>query len=58
MFEALKPFIDSGLLNEETQSQLAEAWEAKVTSIREEVETEMRSEFANRYEHDKAKMVE
>jgi hypothetical protein len=58
MFEALKPFIDSGLLNEETQSQIAEAWEAKVTSIREEVETEMRSEFANRYEHDKAKMVE
>jgi hypothetical protein len=58
MFEALKPFIDSGLLNEEAQSQLAEAWEAKVTSIREEVETEMRSEFANRYEHDKAKMVE
>ena len=58
MFEALKPFIDGGLLNEETQAQLAEAWEAKVTSIREEVETEMRSEFANRYEHDKAKMVE
>ena len=58
MFDALKPLIDSGLLNEEAQSQLEEAWNDKVSTIREEVETEMRSEFANRYEHDKAKMVE
>ena len=58
MFEALKPLIESGLLNEEAQGQLEEAWQAKVSSIREEVETEMRSEFANRYEHDKSKMVE
>lgn len=58
MFDALKPLIDSGLLNEEAQSQLEEAWNDKVTTIREEVETEMRSEFATRYEHDKAKMVE
>jgi hypothetical protein len=58
MFEALKPLIESGLLNEEAQSQIQEAWEAKVTAVREAVETEMRSEFANRYEHDKAKMVE
>lgn len=58
MFEALKPLIEGGLLNEEAQAQLAEAWESKVATVREEVETEMRSEFANRYEHDKAKMVE
>lgn len=58
MFDALKPLIDSGLLNEEAQSQLEEAWNDKVSAIREEVETEMRSEFASRYEHDKAKMVE
>lgn len=58
MFEALKPLIEGGLLNEEAQAQLQEAWDQKVSAIREEVETEMRSEFANRYEHDKAKMVE
>ena len=58
MFEALKPLIESGLLNEEAKAQIEEAWEAKVSAIREEIETEMRSEFANRYEHDKAKMVE
>lgn len=58
MFEAFKPLIDSGLLNEETRAQIEEAWEAKVVAIREEVETEMRSEFASRFEHDKAKMVE
>ena len=58
MFEAFKPLVDNGLLNEEAQAQIQEAWDAKVKTIREEVETEMRSEFANRYEHDKAKMVE
>lgn len=58
MFEALKPLIDGGILNEEAQTQIKEAWEQKVLAIREEVETEMRSEFANRYEHDRAKMVE
>jgi len=58
MFEALKPLIEGGLINDEAQAQLEEAWDSKVASIREEVETEMRSEFANRYEHDKAKMVE
>lgn len=58
MFEALKPLIENGLLNEDAQAQLEEAWEQKVSAIREEVETEMRSEFASRYEHDKAKMVE
>jgi hypothetical protein len=58
MFEALKPLIESGLLNEEAKAQLEEAWNLKVAAIREEVETDLRSEFANRYEHDKAKMVE
>lgn len=58
MFEALKPLIESGMLNEEAQAQIEEAWNSKVSAVREEVETEMRSEFANRYEHDKAKMVE
>lgn len=58
MFEALKPLIESGLINEEAQTQLQEAWNAKVAAIREEVETELRSEFAGRYEHDKSKIVE
>lgn len=58
MFEAIKPLIDSGLLNEDAQRQISEAWESKVAQIREEVATEMRSEFASRYEHDKSTMVE
>lgn len=58
MFEALKPLIESGLLNEEAQAQIEEAWNNRVSAVREEVETNLRSEFANRYEHDKAKMVE
>lgn len=58
MFEAIKPLIDSGLINEEAQTQIEEAWNSKVDEIRESVATEMRSEFAARYEHDKSKMVE
>lgn len=58
MFEAIKSLIDSGLINEEAQTQIEEAWNSKVSEIRESVATEMRSEFAARYEHDKSKMVE
>lgn len=58
MFNAIKPLIDNGLLNEEAQAQIEEAWNAKVEEIREQAEADLRSEFASRYEHDKAKIVE
>ena len=58
MFNAIKPLIDNGLLNEEAQAQIEEAWNAKVEEVREQAETDLRSEFATRYEHDKAKIVE
>lgn len=58
MFEAIKPLIDSGLLNEDAKNQIQEAWEQKLTEAKQEMATEMRAEFANRYEHDKNKMVQ
>lgn len=58
MFEAIKPLLDSGILNEETRTQIEEAWNAKLEEARSQITNEMRAEFASRYEHDKSVMVE
>lgn len=58
MFEALKPLIESGILNEETREVLETAWNNKLEEARDSIRTEIREEMANRYEHDKAVMVE
>ena len=58
MLDAIKPLLDSGIINEETQTALNEAWESKLTEARETIRAELREEFAGRYEHDKNVMVE
>ena len=37
MFDALKPLLESGIVNEETRVAIAEAWETKLTEAREEI---------------------
>ena len=58
MFDAIKPLLDSGLINEDVSRELNEAWEQKINETRELVRAELREEFAQRYEHDKNVMVE
>lgn len=58
MFEAIKPLLDSGILNEETRVAIEEAWNSKLNEAREQIRTEIREEMAQRYAHDKANMVE
>jgi len=58
MFDAIKPLLESGLINEDIGAQLNEAWESKLNEAREQVRAELREEFAQRYEHDKTIMVE
>jgi hypothetical protein len=58
MFDALKPLLDSGIVNEETKTEIQEAWETKLNETREEIRGELRDEFSRRYEHDKNTMVE
>jgi hypothetical protein len=58
MLDAIKPLLDSELINEETRSAISEAWDTKLTEAREQVRAELREEFAQRYEHDKSVMVE
>jgi hypothetical protein len=58
MFDAIKPLLDAGIINEDTRTAINEAWEGKLNEAREEIRSELREEFAQRYEHDKAVMVE
>lgn len=58
MLDAIKPLVDSGIINEETRNAISEAWEAQISEAREQLRAELREEFANRYEHDKKTMVE
>lgn len=58
MFDALKPLLDSGIINEDTRTAINEAWEVKLNEAREQIRAELREEMAQRYEHDKTVMVE
>ena len=58
MLDALKNLFENDALSEEVRSELEEAWNAKVKENRLEVTSELREEFAKKYEHDKATMVE
>ena len=58
MLDAIKPLLDSDLVNEDTRTAIQEEWEAKMGEVRNTVTAELREEFAKRYEHDKSTMVE
>ena len=58
MLDAIKPLLDSGIINESTQQAINEAWEAKLSEAKEQARAELREEFAQRYQHDKQVMVE
>jgi hypothetical protein len=58
MLDAIKPLLESGLINEDVGQALNEAWVTKLNEAREQVRVELREEFAQRYEHDRNVMVE
>jgi len=58
MLDALKPLLESELVNEETRAVIQEAWASKLNEARDEIRAELREEFAQRYDHDKSVMVE
>ena len=58
MLDAIKPLLDSGLINEDVGQELNKVWESKLTEARDQVRSELREEFAQRYEHDRIVMVE
>jgi len=58
MLDALKTLIENNVISEETKVAIESAWESRITENREQVTQQLREEFAQRYEHDKATMVE
>jgi hypothetical protein len=58
MLNAIGPLVDSGIINEDTRQAITEAWNAQLAEAKEVVRSELREEFARRYEHDKSVMVE
>jgi len=58
MLDAIKPLLDSGLINEDVSKSLNEAWEEKLNEAKDQVRAELREEFAQKYEHDRSVMVE
>lgn len=57
MLDALKPLLESGIVSEATRDAIQAAWESKVKELSTEIRTEIREEFAGRYEHDKEVMI-
>lgn len=54
---AINSLLENGIINEDTRNAINEAWEAQLAEARETVRSELREEFARRYEHDKNTMV-
>jgi hypothetical protein len=58
MIDAISKLVESGAISEDVQKSIQEAWDSKIKENKETVGAELREEFAKRYEHDKANMIE
>jgi hypothetical protein len=58
MLDIVKQLFENNVISEEIKSEIESSWEAKIQENREQVTTTLREEFAQKYEHDKAAMVE
>ena len=58
MLDLVKNLLENNVISEETMSEIQSAWEAKIQENRDEVASQLREEYAQKYDHDKAAMVE
>lgn len=58
MLDALKTLFENNVISEEIKADIERAWDKKIQENRESVTTQLREEFAQKYEHDKQVMVE
>lgn len=58
MDEALKKLLENELFDENTRTALQEAFQAKILEAEKKIESKLREEFAQRFEHDKTELVE
>jgi len=57
MPKSFNEILGNGVINEELQSELNEAFENRIAEERETLTAELREEFASRYENDKTQIV-
>ena len=58
MLDALKTLFENDVVSDEVRQEIEEAWNAKIKENKQKVTSELREEFAKKYEHDKNVMVE
>jgi hypothetical protein len=58
MLDAFKQLVESGVMSEDVKSVIETAFAQKIQENRDQVSAELREEFAQKYTHDKAVMVE
>jgi len=58
MLDALKTLFENNVISEEIKASIEAAWEARIIENKEQVATQLREEFAQKYEHDKQTMIE
>ena len=58
MLDALKQLFENNVISEEIKESIQAAWDSKINEARTQVASELREEFAQKYEHDKNTMVE
>ena len=58
MLDALKTLFENNVISEEIKQSIESAWEQRISENREQAATQLREEFAQRYEHDKNTMIE
>ena len=58
MLEALKSLFETNAISEEIRAEIESAWNKKVEENKLAVTADLRSEFAEKYEHDKANLTD
>ena len=58
MLEALKSLFETNAISEEIRAEIESAWNKKVEENKLSVTAELRGEFAEKYEHDKANLTD
>jgi len=58
MLDIVKQLFENNVISEEIKSEIETAWNSRIQENRDQVTQELREEFAQKYEHDKATMVE
>jgi hypothetical protein len=58
MLEVLKQLFENNVVSEEIKTSIEDAWNKRIQENRDQVTAQLREEFASKFEHEKASLVE